>query len=66
MLTTRWQPLGTAWPEMNRLQEEMEQWLGRARDERPAAVCPQRLSAAQRYGRTTTTCTLKRSFPSLS
>ena len=30
MLTTRWQPLGTVWPEMNRLQEEMEQWLRRA------------------------------------
>ena len=29
MLTTRWQPLGTVWPEMNRLQEEMEQWFGR-------------------------------------
>ena len=30
MLTTRWQPLGTVWPEMNRLQEEMQQWLRRA------------------------------------
>ena len=30
MLTTRWQPLGTVWPEMNRLQEEMEQRLRRA------------------------------------
>jgi HSP20 family protein len=30
MLTTRWQPFGTAWPEMNRLQQEMEQWLGRS------------------------------------
>ena len=30
MLTTRWQPLGMAWPEMNRLQEEMEQWARRA------------------------------------
>ena len=29
MLTTRWQPFGTVWPETNRLQEEMEQWLGR-------------------------------------
>jgi HSP20 family protein len=29
MLTTRWQPLGTVWPGMNRLQEEMERWLGR-------------------------------------
>ena len=29
MLTTRWQPLGTVWPEMNRQQEEMRQWLGR-------------------------------------
>ena len=29
MLTTRWQPLGTVWPEINRLQDEMEQWLGR-------------------------------------
>ena len=27
MLTTRWQPFGTAWPGMKRLQEEMEQWL---------------------------------------
>ena len=30
MFTTRWQPLGTVWPEMNRLQEEMEQRLRRA------------------------------------
>jgi HSP20 family protein len=30
MLTTRWQPLGMAWPEMKRLQKEMEQWLRRA------------------------------------
>jgi HSP20 family protein len=29
MLTTRWQPLGTVWPEMNRLQEQMERRLGR-------------------------------------
>jgi HSP20 family protein len=29
MLTTRWQPLGTVWPEMNRLQEEMERRFGR-------------------------------------
>ena len=29
MLTTRSQPFATVWPEMNRLQEEMEQWLGR-------------------------------------
>jgi HSP20 family protein len=29
MLTTRWQPLGTAWPEINRLQGEMEQWFVR-------------------------------------
>jgi HSP20 family protein len=29
MLTTRWEPLGTVWPEMNRLQDEMEQWFGR-------------------------------------
>ena len=29
MLTTRSQPFGTVWPEMNRLQEVMEQWLGR-------------------------------------
>jgi HSP20 family protein len=29
MLTTRWQPLGTVWPEMNRLREETERWLGR-------------------------------------
>ena len=27
MLTTRWQPFGVVWPEMNRLQEELEQWL---------------------------------------
>ena len=27
MLTTRCQPLGAVWPEMDRLQEEMEQWL---------------------------------------
>jgi HSP20 family protein len=31
MLTTRWQRLGTVWPVMNRLQDEMEQWLGRLR-----------------------------------
>jgi HSP20 family protein len=30
MLTTRWQPLGTMWPGIKRLQEEMEQWLRRA------------------------------------
>ena len=30
MLTTRWQPLGMAWPEMKRLQKEMEQWARRA------------------------------------
>ena len=29
MLTTRWQPLGTMWPGMKRLQEEMERRLGR-------------------------------------
>ena len=29
MLATRWQRLGTVWPEMSRLQEQMEQWLGR-------------------------------------
>lgn len=29
MLTTRWQTLGTVWPGMNRLQEEMEQWFAR-------------------------------------
>jgi len=29
MLATRWQRLGTVWPEMSRLQEGMEQWLGR-------------------------------------
>ena len=29
MLTTRWQPLGMVWSEMNRLQEETKQWLGR-------------------------------------
>ena len=28
MLTTRWQPLGTVWPEMNQLQEEIEAFLG--------------------------------------
>jgi HSP20 family protein len=31
MFTKRWQPLGLACPEMNRMQEEMEQWLRRAR-----------------------------------
>ncbi len=30
MLTTRWQPLGMVWPEMKRMQEEMEQWSRRA------------------------------------
>lgn len=29
MLTTPWQPLGTVWPEENRLQEGMDQWLRR-------------------------------------
>jgi HSP20 family protein len=29
MLTSQRQPLGKVWPEMNRLQEEMQQWLGR-------------------------------------
>ena len=29
MSTIRWQPLSSVWPEMNRLQEEMEHWLGR-------------------------------------
>ena len=29
MLATRWQRLGTVWPEMSRLPEQMEQWLGR-------------------------------------
>ena len=29
MLTTRWHPLGMVWPEMVRLQEEMEHWLER-------------------------------------
>ena len=29
MLTTRWQPVGTAGSEMNRLQEELEQWSRR-------------------------------------
>jgi HSP20 family protein len=29
MLPTRWQPLGTVWPGMQQLQEEIEQWLGR-------------------------------------
>jgi HSP20 family protein len=29
MLTTEWQPLSTVWPEMNRLQAEMEQWFRR-------------------------------------
>jgi HSP20 family protein len=27
--TTRWQPLGTVWSEINRLQDQMEQWSGR-------------------------------------
>ena len=30
MLSRRWQPLGTMWPGMKRLQKEMEQWLRRA------------------------------------
>jgi HSP20 family protein len=30
MSTTRWQPLSVVWPEMHRLRETMEQWLGRA------------------------------------
>ena len=30
MLTTRWLPLGTMWPGMKRLQEELEQWQRRA------------------------------------
>ena len=30
MLTTRWQPFGLVWPEMNRMQEEMEQRSRRA------------------------------------
>ena len=30
MLATRWQPVDTMWPGMKRLQEEMEQWFGRA------------------------------------
>ena len=29
MLATRGQPLDTMWPEVNRFQEEIEQWLGR-------------------------------------
>jgi HSP20 family protein len=29
MLATRWQPFETVWPQMNRLQEEMDQWMGR-------------------------------------
>lgn len=29
MLATRWQPFDTMWPEVNRLDEDMEQWLGR-------------------------------------
>jgi HSP20 family protein len=29
MLPTRWQRLGTVWPGMKELQEEIEQWLGR-------------------------------------
>ena len=28
MSTTRSEPFGRGWPEMNRLQEQMEQWLG--------------------------------------
>ena len=40
-MLTRWQPLGTVWPEMNRLQEEMEQWFGRLgmNDPRRSAGC---------------------------
>ena len=30
MLATRWQPVDTMWPGTKRLQEEMEQWFGRA------------------------------------
>ena len=30
MLTTKWQPLDTMWPGMNRLEEAMEHWLRRA------------------------------------
>lgn len=29
MVTTRWQPFGTVGSEMNRLQEELQQWSGR-------------------------------------
>ena len=50
MLTTRWQPLGTVWPEMNRLQEEMERWLRRAGMNDPRRFAHERLSAAQPMG----------------
>ena len=31
MLPTRWEPFGAVWSDINRLQEEVEQWLRRAR-----------------------------------
>jgi HSP20 family protein len=40
MLTARWQPLGTVWPEMNRLQAEMEQRLSRAGMNDPRRFAP--------------------------
>ncbi len=39
MSTTRWQPLGSAWPEMKRMQEEIERWSRRAgRNDRHRSV----------------------------
>ena len=40
MSTTRCQPLGTVWPEMNRLQEEMEQRLRRTGANDPRGFAP--------------------------
>lgn len=41
MLTTRWQPLGSVWSEMNRVQREMERYF-----ERNGANGPRQLAAA--------------------
>ena len=40
MLTTRWQPLGAMWPEMKRLQQEMEQRSHRAGVNEPRRCAP--------------------------
>ena len=40
MLTTRWQPWGTVWSGMNRLQEEMEQRLRRTEANDPRRFAP--------------------------